>query len=78
MPASVVDTSGTLPASDVGLAPYTELIFPDNLVPPEGGWNPSELRVFETILNTDVPILDAPPSAPPDAETPPPADAPTN
>ncbi len=78
MPAAAVDTSGTFLVPDVGTTPDTESIIQNDLVPPEGGWAPSELKVFETILNTDVPIPDAPPSAPPDTETPPPADAPSN
>ena len=76
IPASAVDTSDTPAAPDVGSTPDTEMIIPDNLVPPEGEWKPSEVKVFETILNTDSPPTDVPGEPPPD--TPPPADAPAD
>ncbi len=77
MPTAAVDTTDVVSPSDVGTTPDTaEPTLPDNLAPPGGEWNPSELKVFETILNSDNPPADVPSESPPD--TPPPADAPTN
>jgi hypothetical protein len=85
--ASTVDISAIPLAPDVESTSNTEPIIPDVLVPPDGEWNPSEINVFEAILNTEnqntntssEPSPNALPSASPSgAETPPPADAPTN
>ncbi len=90
MPASAIDISAIPIAPDIGLTvgstPNTEPILQGDLVPPEGEWSPSEIKVFEAILNTENPNTDissepspdALPSTSPSAETPPPADAPPN
>ncbi|GEM_PF-4932234 len=67
MPVSAADMPAMLIAPDVKSIPNTEPILPDNLVPPEGEWSPSEIKVFEAILNTENPNIDTSSKLSPDA-----------
>lgn len=73
MPASVADVPLIPEAQST---PGTDPNLPDNLAPQGTDWKPAEIKVFETILNTDNPPADVPSESSP--ETMLPADAPAN
>lgn len=84
MPASAVDLSSALLTPEVEAASDTASMLPDNLVPPEGGWEPAAINLFETILSAEpsaqLPV-DVPSEAPAADQAPdealPPVDAPS-